>query len=107
MRKNNNYSHFQDGCCFTLNSPPRSLVILHHATSNLPRHRHSSVAVMAEFNFMPLYNEGMLNNWLCDHPDHELAWWGFREGIHSWNFSLSICCIMWFAVFLYQSMYVM
>lgn len=68
--------------------------------------RHSSVALMAEFNFMPLYNEGMLN-WLCDHPDHELAWWGFREGIHSWNFSLSICCIMWFAVFLYQPMYVM
>lgn len=61
---------------------------------------------MAEFNFMPLYNEGMLHNWLCDHPN-ELAWWGFREGIHSWNFSLSICCIMWFAVFLYQSMYVM
>lgn len=37
-----------------------------------------------------------LNNWLLDHPDCELAWWGFRAGIHTGNFSLSISCIMWF-----------
>ena len=29
-----------------------------------------------------------LNNWLFDHPDHELAWWGFRAGSHSWKFLL-------------------
>lgn len=30
--------------------------------------------------------KGCLNNWLFDHPDGELAWWGFRAGIHSWKF---------------------
>lgn len=30
----------------------------------------SSVALMAEFNFMLHYNKGTLNNWLTDQPVH-------------------------------------
>lgn len=59
MHTNNNYSHLNYVCCFILHSPP-ALWLLDNILSAIFPDRHFSVAVMAEFNFMPLYKEGML-----------------------------------------------
>lgn len=69
MRKSNNYSHLKYFSCFILHPHPTPWFFYNILSAVFP-HRHSSVALVAKFNFMPFYNEAMLNNWLIDHSDH-------------------------------------
>lgn len=56
---------------FVVLSPPPTLLLGYFPTF-YPQFSQMGiflVALVAEFNFMLLYNEGMLSGWLTDHPD--------------------------------------